>query len=495
MESDPSMIDPEVKVKIRHYFFAEHWKVGTIAQQLGVHPDTVKRAIEVERFHRTQQIRPSILDPYLPFLRERLELHPHLCATRLYQMIRERGYTGSVVQLRRSVARLRPRQKEAFLRLQVFPADEAQVDWAHFGSVMVGRARRQLSCFVMTLSWSRAIYLEFFFDQTTENFLRGHVHAFEAVCGVPRVILYDNLKSAVKERLGAQIRFNDKLMELASHYHFRPRPVQVRAGNQKGRVERSIRYVRESFWAGRTFTTLEACNRQALAWRDEVAHQRPWPDGKDSTVAQKLEEERPRLMALPLFPFPTERLVEVRARKTIYVRFDLNDYSIPPEGVNRPLTIAASADEVRILDGDKEIARHTRCYDRQKQILKTEHQQALLETKRRALESTRSGRLGLAVPESMALLEQGFAIGESAARQTAHLLVLLDRYGAEAVQGAVREALARGTPRASQVEWLLYRQQARKPQPVDLSRYPEAQNLEIQPHDLETYDELANKKR
>jgi len=185
MESDPSMIDPEVKVKIRHYFFAEHWKVGTIAQQLGVHPDTVKRAIEVERFHRTQQIRPSILDPYLPFLREWLELHPHLCATRLYQMIRERGYTGSVVQLRRSVARLRPRQKEAFLRLQVFPADEAQVDWAHFGSVMVGRARRQLSCFVMTLSWSRAIYLEFFFDQTTENFLRGMSMPSRQFAGFP----------------------------------------------------------------------------------------------------------------------------------------------------------------------------------------------------------------------------------------------------------------------------------------------------------------------
>ena len=144
---------------------------------------------------------------------------------------------------------------------------------------MVGRAKRALSCFVMTLSYSRALYLEFFFDQTMENFLRGHVHAFEYWHGQPRVILYDNLKSAVLERRGNQIQFHPRLIELSAHYHFAPRPCQVRAGNQKGRVERAIRYVRDSFWAGRTFTTLAECNRQALLWRDQVAHQRRWPGG------------------------------------------------------------------------------------------------------------------------------------------------------------------------------------------------------------------------
>ena len=107
------------------------------------------------------------------------------------------------------------------------------MDWAYFGSVLVGRARRQLSCFVMTLSWSRALYLEFFFDQTMENFLRGHVRAFAAWSGAPRIILYDNLRSAVLERRGDQVHFNPRLLELAAHYHFAPRPCQVRAGNQK----------------------------------------------------------------------------------------------------------------------------------------------------------------------------------------------------------------------------------------------------------------------
>src|ERR1035437_925257 len=101
------MIDPEVRVQIRRYFYAEHWKVGTIAQALGVHPETVRRAIEVERFHRAEQLCASILDPYLPFVRQTLEAHPRLRATRLHQMLRDRGYTGSVEQLRRVVARLR----------------------------------------------------------------------------------------------------------------------------------------------------------------------------------------------------------------------------------------------------------------------------------------------------------------------------------------------------------------------------------------------------
>src|SRR6516165_7698009 len=363
------MINPETRVQIRRYFFAEHWKIGTIAQALNVHPDTVRRAIEVERFQHAEPLRPSIVDPYLPFVRQVLEQHPRCRATRLDHNIRDRGYTGSVEQLRRVVARLRPQPREAFLRLQVFPAEQAQADWACFGSVMVGRAKRQLSCFVITLSWSRALYLEFFFDQTTENFLRGHVGAFQAWSGAPRVILYDNLKSAVLERRGDQVHFNPRLLELSAHYHFAPRPCQMRAGNEKGRVERAIRYVRDSFWAGRTFTTLAECNRQALAWRDQVAHQCRWPGDDGRTVAQVFAEEQLRLLSRPLHPFHTDRVESVCSRKTIYVRFDLNDYSIPPEAVGRPLTLLASDTSVRILDGTVEIARHRRSYNRHEPVL------------------------------------------------------------------------------------------------------------------------------
>ena len=161
------------------------------------------------------------------------------------------------------------------------------------------------------------------------------------------------------ERRGNQILFHPRLLELSGYYHFAPRPCQVRSGNQKGRVERAIRYVRDSFWAGRTFTTLAECNRQALQWRDQVAHRRRWPGGDHLTVAEAFAEEQLRLLAPALHPFSTDRVETVRSHKTIYVRFDLNDYSIPPEAVGKQLTLVASDTIVRILDGSIELARHT----------------------------------------------------------------------------------------------------------------------------------------
>jgi len=485
------MISLETRAQIRRHFYAEHWKIGTIAGELGVHPDTVRHAIEAERFRGTQPLRPSILDPYAEFIRQTLDQHPRLRATRIYQMVRDRGYAGSVVQLRRQLARLRPSIREPFLRLQTFPGEQGQVDWAHFGHVLVGCARRPLSCFVMTLSYSRALYLEFFFDQTMENFLRGHVHAFQAWNGQPRAILYDNLKAAVLERRGSQILFNPRLLELSAHYHFAPQPCQVRAGNQKGRVERAIRYVRDSFWAGRCFTTLAECNRQALAWRDQVAHQRRRPGGDGQTVEQVFAEEQPRLLPPPLHPFSTDRIETVRSHKTIYVRFDLNDYSIPPEAVGRPVTLAASDTLVRILDGATEIARHQHTYDRHQPVLDPAHKEALLKLKRKAFHATPAGRLEQAVPESQTLLDLAFTQGESAGRQTAQLLKLLDQHGPTALRRAIVEALDRNTPRASSVAFLL----RRKPRParliLDLSHHPEAHAVEVRPHDPEICDELA----
>ena len=485
------MISPEVRAEIRRYFYAEHWKIGTIARELNLHPDTVRNAIETQRLGGGQPVRPSMVDPYLGFIRETLEQHPRLRATRIYHMIRDRGYSGSVVQLRRAVTRLRPQIREPFLRLDAFAGEQAQVDWAHFGHVMVGRARRALSCFLMTLSWSRALYLEFFFDQTTENFLRGHVHAFEAWKGQPRVLLYDNLKSAVLERRGAHVQFNPRLVELSAHYHFAPRACQVRAGNQKGRVERAVRYVRDSFWAGRTFTTLAECNRQAWRWRDDVAHQRRWPGEDGRTVAEVFAEEQPRLMPLALHPFSTDRIEAVCSRKAIYVRFDLNDYSIPPDAVGRPLTLVASDTTVRLLDGAVEIARHARTYDRNQQVLDPAHREALLKIKRKAFHGTPAGRLEQAVPESKTLLDLAFAQGESAGNQTGQLLRLLEEYGPAALRRAIVEALERDTPRACSVAWLLRRQPRRQRVALDLSSHPEAQSVDVRPHNLETYDELA----
>lgn len=490
------MIDEETRAHIRYLFYAEHWKVGTIARELMLHPDTVRNAVETDRFaNTTKTLRPRMTDPYADFMREVLAKHPRLRATRIFQMIQDRGYRGSVIQVRRFVSCVRPAHKEAFLRLRTFSGEQGQVDWGSFGNVPVGRAQRQLSCFVTTLSYSRALYFEFFFDQQMESFLRGHVNAFEDWNGLPRILLYDNLRSVVLERRGSDIHFNPRLVELSSHYHFSARPCQVNAGNQKGRVERVIRYIRESFFAARPWTTLEDLNRQARQWRDQVAHARPWPGGDSRTVAEVFAEEQPRLLPLPAHRFDTDLLVPVRSRKTIYVRFDLNDYSIPPAAVGRQLVLAASGTTIRILDGNQEIARHRRTYDSRQQVLDPAHQDELLKEKRKALGSTRGSRLSQAVPESEAFLDAAFKLGESARRQTNQLLHLLDLYGASELRAAICEALARKIPRVSSVQFILNQRRRahkhRNPSPVDLSRHPELEHFSVTPHSLETYDALA----
>ena len=491
------MIDLETQARIRRLFYAEHWKIGTIARELGLHPDTIRRAVGTDQFNNSKTLRKSVTDPYVDFIRQILEKHPRLRATRIYRMIRDRGYTGSIVQLRRFVACIRPSRKEAFLRLRTFPGEQGQVDWASFGTISVGRAKRRLSCFVITLSYSRALYLEFFFDQKMESFLRGHVNAFADWQGLPRVLLYDNLKSAVLERRGDHIRFHPRLTELSAHYHFSAHPCQVGAGNQKGRVERVIRYIRESFFAARPFTTLEDFNRQALLWRDREAHGRRWPGGDHRTVMEAYEEEKTRLLPLPVHAFDTDMLVPVRSGKTIYVRFDKNDYSIPPEAVGRQLTLAASNSTVRILDGSREIARHRRSYDRKQPILDPVHQETLLEEKRKAAGSTPKGRLSNAIPESEDFLDAAFKRGESVGPQTTKLLHLFDEYGAAELRAAMLEAMERNTPHATSVVFILNRRRRmsrrRAPILVDLSRRPDLAAIDIQPHSPETYDELTRK--
>jgi hypothetical protein len=342
------------------------------------------------------------------------------------------------------------------------------------------------------------MYFEFFFDQTQENFLRGHVRAFDDLGGVARDELIDNLKTAVIERNGDLIRFHPRFLELAAHYHFQPKPCTPYRGSEKGRVERAIRYIRGSFFAARPFTTLADFNRQALEWRDTVAHARPWPQDKRLSVAQALENEKPRLLPLPKHHFDTDLQMPIEPRKkTMYVRFDNNDYSVRPDAVSGPLSLVASDTTVRVVLGTSEnVANHRRCYDKGEIIEDPEHKQALLEQKKKALGSTSNARLLSVAPEIEQLLHAAFERGESPAAETRRLLLLLDDHGPEEFAAAVREALEAKTPRASSVAYLLERRRrhrmAKHPMAVDLSRRPDLEDLHVNPHQAETYDDLSH---
>ena len=186
------MVTPlDVEAQILRYYHAEKWRIGTIATQLHVHHSVVRRVLSQAGLPRPgPPQRPSPIDPYLPFILQTLEKFPTLTASRLFAMVYERGFRGSPDHFRHLIAEHRPRRPaEAYLRLRSLPGEQAQVDWGHFGHLQIGRARRPLMAFVMVLSHSRQIFLRFCLDARMENFLRGHVAAFQAFAGVPRVIL------------------------------------------------------------------------------------------------------------------------------------------------------------------------------------------------------------------------------------------------------------------------------------------------------------------
>ena len=490
-------VTPELHANILRHRLVDHWRTGTIAAQLHVHHGTVERILRQEGLPRVGVVRSSNIDPYLPFILEILKKFPTLRASRLYAMVKERGYQGGPDHFRHLISHHRPRPlPEAYLRLVTLIGEQGQIDWGHFGYLQIGKARRPLMAFVAVLSWSRRIFLRFSLDARMESFLRGHVQAFEAWGGVPRVLLYDNLKSAVLERQGDAIRFSPTLLSFASHYHFEPRPVAVARGNEKGRVERAIRYIRDNFFAARSFADLDDLNAQADAWVLGQADERLCPQDKTLTVGQAFVQEQPRLMALPPNPYPVEERVVVKVGKTPYVRFDLNDYSVPHTMVRKSLTVLANTKTVRIVDAQTLVASHARSYDKGQQIEIESHIKDLVERKAQAHAQRGMGRLSQAVPASVELLTQAAVRGENLGAITQALLRLMDRYGATEVQAAVLTALARKVPHPNAVRLALETQrearQAPAPVAVQLSDKIRLHDTVIHAHPLSSYDQLGS---
>lgn len=491
------MIARALEAEILRLHHAEHWPVGTIAAQLRVHHSTVRRVLAQAGVKVTKAtVRASIVEPYLAFIVETLAKYPTLRASRLHTMVRERGYTGAPDHFRAIVARLRPRPAaEAYLRLRTLPGEQSQCDWAFFGKLTIGRAVRPLMAFVMVLSYSRQLFLRFYLSASMSHFIRGHVEAFTYFKAVPRVVLYDNLRSAVLERVGDAIRFNPTLLELAAYYRFEPRPVAVARGNEKGRVERAIRFARDAFFAAREFRDLDDLNAQALTWCEGAAAERPCPEDRSRSVREVFAEEKPHLLSLPENPFPCEERVEVSVRKTPYVRFDLNDYTIPHDHVNRTLIVMATLDTVRILEGSEVIATHPRSFDRGAQIEQPGHIEALVRRKRAARAHRGQDRLQHAAPSAKLLFLLAAERGAHLGVLTRGLLQLLDSHGAQALEAAIAAALAEDAAHLGAVRHFIdahaHARGQRPPIAVSLPNDPRLQNLSVRAQPLTDYDQLT----
>lgn len=489
-------VSKEIEAHILRLYHAEKWPVGTISSQLDIHHSVVQRVLQQDGVTADKLVmRRSIADPFVPFIQETLNKYPKLTASRLHDMAKGRGYQGAERHFRAIVARYRPRPAaEAYLRLRTLPGEQGQVDWGSFGKIKFGNAERRLLAFVITLSWSRQIFLRFYPGCSMPYFLRGHVDAFEFFGKTPRKLLYDNLKSAVLERVGSAIHFNPTMLELAAHYRFEPIPVAVARGNQKGRVEKGIRYVRDSFFAAREWKDLDDLNEQALQWCFGLSADRKCVEDRSMTVREAFELEKENLRPLPDNPFPAYDRAQVRVGKTPYVRFDLNDYSVPYTLVKKTLSVVSDMKTVRILDGGQEVASHARCWDRGGQIENPAHIKELEEHKKEAGQHRGMDRLHHTAPSSRGMLKVAAERGDNLGGLTSGLLKLLDLYGPAEVECAIQEALQSEAVHLSAVRLVLERRRRERnlPPPVEIVVKDDSRirNLVVIPHSLSSYDVL-----
>ncbi len=483
----------ETAAEVRRLYFREHWKRGTIATNLGIHHDVVVRVLgDFGPKPGTPRPDARVLDNYLAFVDETLERYPRLVCTRLCDMLRGRGYTGSLRTLRRYVRGARPKPKaEAFLRVETLPGEQAQVDWAHVGTMIVAGGRRPLWAFVMVLAHSRAMWGELVIGLDVHSLRRSLVRAATFFGGSPRQWLFDNAKTVVVERRGDAVRFHDGLLDLAARLHVQPRVCAPHKPNQKGKVERAIRFLKERFFAARTFHSLAHGNAQLDIFLRDIANVRPHPRWPDRTVASVLEEERPRLLALP-DPLPSVDLVApIAVDKTAFIRLDTNRYSVPSEYERRTVTLVASDQLIRLLDVDREIARHTRSWAQHQVIELPAHRAALVDHKRQARDLKGRDRLDAEVPGIAVLVERWVDHGRNIGSMVGRTVQLLDAYGAATIRKAVAEMIARGTHDIGALA-ILCEQKRRgttDTRPIILDLAPHVVERDVIPHDLGGYDD------
>lgn len=488
------MITAEMRAEIRRLVLRDNWKIETVARRFGVHHSAVRRAIRTESATETAAVAVTVLEPFKPYIVERLTAHPELTSSRLMLELREKGYTGGVAILRRYVTKVRaPRSRKAYLRVETEPAEVAQVDWGSFGLMRIGSTQRPLSAFVMILKWSRALFVDFSLDMRMDTFLRMHQRAFTYFGGIPQRAIYDNLKSVVLHHIGTTVQFNPAFLAFAGHMLFEPVAAPVRYPQAKGNVENSIKYLRSSFFYGRSFRDLADVRDQAAHWRDEVANVRLHATTRERP-ADRLLIEKTRLRPLPAHPFDSDLVLPMVVSKEARVHLDSNTYSVPHALVGRTVILRATDTTVRVVDAGVTVAEHARSWDRRRAIEDDEHVDAMLKRRPSARGPRHLDRIKALSPEAGMYLQEISRRKIRLDHEIRKLLRLLELYGEADLIRGIAQALTQRTFGARYVRTLI--DQARfaegSPEPADpiITGNAAADAADVKPHDLGDYDAL-----
>lgn len=436
--------------------------------------------------------RVSILAPYDATLRKILEDAAEIHAPAMLERLRALGYTGGITIVRDRLRVLRPRPRgEAFLELDFKPGAALQVDWADFGFALPGCPRR-VSAFIAALAYSRLLYLEFTLSQKMGAFLRCMDRALDFYQGVTLTDIFDNMKTVVRERSGTTVVFNPRFVEYARVRGFAIAACNPRRGNEKGRVERPVGFVRTRFWPGRRFRDLFDLNVQATAWRDDFANSRVHEvTGKIPSLVFK-HDEKPLLKPLQHQPFETDDIECSPVTKTSRVTFDRNRYSVPWRLFSQRVVVRANDESVSAWLGPKEVARHARSWGVGETITHPSHEEGLRERKPRAnANALPPGLLGL---EDIG--RQYFKLlaanSRSIHREVLRLIFLVEIFGESATRDAMAEVMKTGHVGAEYVEHVMRHKKRLVPAPAPIRLGdPDLDNLSFREPDLSAYDVLS----
>jgi transposase len=484
------MVDYETFCRIRDHLGRQQLTVAQTARALALSPHTVAKWAAVDQFRvRAGVPRASKLDAFKGQIVRWLDAHPY-SAQQIFQRLGEAGYAGGISIVKDYVQRIRPRHQEAFLKLDFAPGECAQVDWGEFGTIGVGATRRRLSFFLMVLCYSRRMYLEFTVSQQMEFFLACHENAFAAFAGVPRRLMVDNLKSAVLQRLvGAAPVFNPKYLDFSRHWGFEISPCNVRAGNEKGRVENGVGFVKKNLLAGLELPDFAALQPAAAVWVDTVANVRVHRETHQRPI-DRFEDERAQLSPLNPAGFDLARVCVVRATKQFRVPLDSNRYTVPSRYAGQRLTLKAYADRVCIYDGEQLVARHVRRMDRHKDIEDPDHERQLLAQRASAREQRLVVSFLALSPRAQAYREGLEAKRVNARVHLRKILALAELHGTEAVARALDDGLELQAFSAEYIANILGARRRIGPEPAALSltRRADLLELELPEPDLSIYD-------
>jgi len=483
------MIDYELFSKIKNLKEQHGLTPAQISRELSLDPRTVAKWLEEDRFkQRKTTPKKSKLDPFKKDILRMLTAHPY-SAAQILQRIQEMGFDGGYSIVKDYVRAIRPKHSPAYLTLSFAPGECAQVDWGSFGSVPVGATTRRLSFFVMVLCYSRMMYLEFTVSQTMEHFLACHQHAFEEFGGVPQKIMVDNLKSAVLSRIIGQAPvFNPKYLDFANHCGFTITPCNVGKGNEKGRVENGVGYVKKNFLAGLDIPDFNALNPAAKIWQDTIANVRIHGATRQKPV-DMMEKERAYLNPLPAHPFDIATITQVRASSQFRITIDANRYSVPAEYAGTLLTLKTYPDRLCIYLQDRLVARHHRTYDRHQDIEDPDHPKELLAMRKKARDQKIFMQFLALSPKADAYWKNLEQRRMNPAHHIRKIVALSEIYSSDAVARAMEDALFYQAFSSEYIANLLEQRARLKPEPgaLHLTRREDLLDLSVEQPDLSIY--------